>query len=426
MVYRDVPFAFIFVLQLLSVIAIAIANGISIAADRPGVQQPSQPLTRGRQMLAVLCVASVVASGLAAFWLLLLRSGARMLIWAGAGGGCVLALVNGLWLLAQGGAAGTCLGLLSLLTGAGCVLFIVLNRQRVEFSAHLLTTVAELTREYPGMVWVAVGAALLLLLWMLIWSAAVAYTSNLPAQGSVLFLLLISLIWTAQLLKAVVNATVAGTVASWYFLSPNVPKSPTVRSLRRALTTSFGSLCLGSLVAASLKSMRAASRAVSTRSSGSVRACALCCLGFLDVLTRFFNELAYPQGERVREGPTHCIHLMADEQVADLRWRVVGVVDDAPLGVDGAVPPRDPSHILVIRSLSALGKLALKCLHASHGRGSPKTSLPVRLAASSRHSAAPVACAQSPSTARHSRAPRVTRGRCWCTTREWTPWSSVS
>ena len=135
-----------------------------------------------------------------------------MLIWAGAGGGCVLALVNGLWLLAQGGAAGTCLGLLSLLTGAGCVLFIVLNRQRVEFSAHLLTTVAELTREYPGMVWVAVGAALLLLLWMLIWSAAVAYTSNLPAQGSVLFLLLISLIWTAQLLKAVVNATVA-TVA---------------------------------------------------------------------------------------------------------------------------------------------------------------------------------------------------------------------
>ena len=110
MVYRDVPFAFIFVLQLLSVIAIAIANGISIAADRPAQQQPSQPLTRGRQMLAVLCVASVVASGLAAFWLLLLRSGARMLIWAGAGGGCVLALVNGLWLLAQAALPGRASG----------------------------------------------------------------------------------------------------------------------------------------------------------------------------------------------------------------------------------------------------------------------------------------------------------------------------
>ena len=218
-----------------------------------------------------------------------------MLIWAGAGGGCVLALVNGVWLLAQGSAAGTVLGILSLLSGAGCVVFILLNRQRVEFSAHLLATVAGLTREFPGMVWVAVGAAGLLLLWMLVWSAAVSYTAQLPAQGSVLFLLLVSLIWTAQLLKAVVNATVAGTVASWYFLSPNVPRAPTARALKRALTTSFGSLCLGSLVAASLKSMRALARAVSTRSNGSLRACALCCLGFLDVLTRFFNELAYPQ-----------------------------------------------------------------------------------------------------------------------------------
>ena len=302
--YRDVPFAVIFCLQLVSVCAIAIANGISVARSPYVISgDPAQPVTRSRQMLLVLCVAAVVASALAALWLVMLRSGARMLIWTGAGGGCVLALINGIWLLAQGGAAGIVLGLISLLTGLGCALFIVLNRQRVEFSAHLLTTVASLTREYPGMVWVAIGAAGLLLLWMFVWSAALSYTAQLPAQGSVLFLLVISLIWTAQLLKAVVNATVAGTVASWYFLSPNVPKAPTTRSLKRALTTSFGSLCLGSLVAASLKSMRAAARALSTRSSGGMRTASLCCLGFLDVLTRFFNELAYTQGMK-EPGPS--------------------------------------------------------------------------------------------------------------------------
>eukprot|EP00966_Prymnesium_polylepis_P039082 906974-Prymnesium_polylepis.1 len=33
----------------------------------------------------------------------------------------------------------------------------------------------------------------------------------------------------------------------------------------------------------------------SQRSSGKLHALAMCCLGFLDVLTRFFNEFAYTQ-----------------------------------------------------------------------------------------------------------------------------------
>ena len=42
--------------------------------------------------------------------------------------------------------------------------------------------------------------------------------------------LLLSYCWTAQLIRAVVHATVAGTVGSWYFLSPRVP--PTRRRAR--------------------------------------------------------------------------------------------------------------------------------------------------------------------------------------------------
>ena len=128
--------------------------------------------------------------------------------------------------------------------------------------AHLLSTVAALTHTYPGTLWVAVAAAAVLLVWVLLWSAAVAYTAQMPNQASVLCaelaldpaasgrppgppvpaacppplcfpplaplhcaspatspdvarsrpvisagLLVVSLIWTAQLLKAVVNAT---------------------------------------------------------------------------------------------------------------------------------------------------------------------------------------------------------------------------
>lgn len=248
-------------------------------------------------MLAVLLVAAAVSAGLATVWLLLLRSGARALIWLGAGGGIAFAIANGVWLLVQGGVAGWVLGGLSLASGASCLLFIMLNRDRVEFSAHLLATVASLTRQYPGTIYVAVGSAAALMLWTLVWVTAVSYTSQFEAQASVLVLLLLSFMWVTQLLRAVVNATVAGTVASWYFLSPHVPPRPTARALQRALTTSFGSLCLGALLAASLKTMRAAAKGISSRSAvpAGIRSCALCVLGFLDVLTRFVNELAYTQ-----------------------------------------------------------------------------------------------------------------------------------
>ena len=103
--YRDVPFAVIFLVQLISVVAIAIANGISVARGGTAGIDPEQHRMRSRVMLSVLMVSGVVASAIAALWLLLLRSGARVLIWAGATGGCAFALVNGVWLLTQGGAA---------------------------------------------------------------------------------------------------------------------------------------------------------------------------------------------------------------------------------------------------------------------------------------------------------------------------------
>ena len=48
-------------------------------------------------------------------------------------------------------------------------------------------------------------------------------------------------------------------------------------------------------VAGTLQTSRATARSASRRGSGLARSCCLCCLGFLDVLVRFFNEFAYTQ-----------------------------------------------------------------------------------------------------------------------------------
>jgi len=56
----------------------------------------------------------------------------------------------------------------------------------------------------------------------------------------------------------VVHVTSAGTLSTWYFLFPNsMPENPTMKAAKRAATTSFGSICLGSLIIAIIKAIRA-------------------------------------------------------------------------------------------------------------------------------------------------------------------------
>ena len=176
--YRDVPAAVAFAAQLAGVLIVALFNGAQIRASPTPADDASS-----HQLLLILCVAGLCSVGLAAAWLLLLRTGARALIWAGAGAGVVLALVNGVWLLAQGGQAGLVLGVGSLLVAAGCAAFVALNRHRVDFSATLLATVAHLVRVYPGMLWLALAASLVQLVWLVLWSCAVAYTATLRSQA---------------------------------------------------------------------------------------------------------------------------------------------------------------------------------------------------------------------------------------------------
>jgi hypothetical protein len=61
---------------------------------------------------------------------------------------------------------------------------------------------------------------------------------------------------TTQVIKGLVNLTAAGVFSSWYFFAPNVPRYPTWLSFRRGISTSFGSVCLGSLVLSCVRILR--------------------------------------------------------------------------------------------------------------------------------------------------------------------------
>ncbi|KEY72499.1 hypothetical protein S7711_05172 [Stachybotrys chartarum IBT 7711] len=62
--------------------------------------------------------------------------------------------------------------------------------------------------------------------------------------------------WVSEWLKNTVHTTVAGVYGSWYFCPHNFPKDATRGALKRALTYSFGSIALGSLIVAVIQFLR--------------------------------------------------------------------------------------------------------------------------------------------------------------------------
>jgi hypothetical protein len=104
------------------------------------------------------------------------------------------------------------------------------------------------------------------------------------------FFLLISFYWGLQVFKNIGHVTVSGTVATFWYNSES--KGATGSSLKRATTTSFGSICFGSLLVAILQALRAL--AESQREEGSFLGCICeCILGCLQSLMEYFNRWAF-------------------------------------------------------------------------------------------------------------------------------------
>src|SRR5207248_2476897 len=71
--------------------------------------------------------------------------------------------------------------------------------------------------------------------------------------------LALSFYWTVFVIKYTIHVSVGGVAATWYFQTgANVvtPPHPVLSSAKRALTTSFGSICFASLILALIRVTR--------------------------------------------------------------------------------------------------------------------------------------------------------------------------
>jgi hypothetical protein len=166
----------------------------------------------------------------------------------------------------------------------------------------------------------------------------------------IIFAFLVSFYWTQQVISNIVHCTSAGAVASWYFLSPNnSPARPTVEALKRATWTSFGSICLGSLIIAVIKALRYLVQTAGRSKNGCVQCMVMCLLNCLERLVTFFNVYAFSQiaiyGKSYCES-AHAVwdllkargfDLIINDDLVGLALLFASIVGGAVTGVVGAV-----------------------------------------------------------------------------------------
>mmetsp|Transcript_9477 Transcript_9477/g.17835 ORF Transcript_9477/g.17835 Transcript_9477/m.17835 type:complete len:544 (-) Transcript_9477:251-1882(-) len=199
-------------------------------------------------------------------------------------------------------------GIMGLIIFALAVCYTCAIWSRIPFAAANLVTASTAIKANMGVTVFAFGAIILNGLWMVFWSVSAYSTlfvlggcdvdgtcaNDIPAVFTFLFLL--SLYWTAQVIKNVVHVTVAGTVGTWWWtpLEANGCCSSAVTdSHKRAITYSFGSICLGSLLVAIIQTLKSLAESARQNDDGILKCIADCILGCLETIMEIFNEWAF-------------------------------------------------------------------------------------------------------------------------------------
>ncbi|XP_059454251.1 uncharacterized protein LOC132184580 isoform X2 [Corylus avellana] len=196
-------------------------------------------------------------------------------------------------------------GVMSGIGAALQFLYVISVIDRLPFTMLVLQKAVKMVWSLPKVMRIAYAFMLVMLLWMGLWSfGAAGVVASSMGDGQrwwLLVVLSVSLFWTGAVLCNTVHVIVSGMV----FLvlihgghePSSIPSNSLMKSLRYAVTTSFGSICYGSLFTAAIRTLRWEIRGV--RSKIGNNECLLCCVDFLfhlvETLVRFFNKYAYVQ-----------------------------------------------------------------------------------------------------------------------------------
>lgn len=231
-----------------------------LAGNNPRFNVPDQDASWLIAPLLAFLFLSATGAALATGWMAVLVVNASSIIYGTIYLVIALSAMASIYALAVGSFVGA---LILALTCAGTYWSYLLQRPRIPFaSAVLVVSVQSIQKNCIALTLCAYAVLTATLLWVVLWSIATdtVFAHHISKGDSWLkwtkvFAALLSLYWGCQLGKAVLMATVAGTLASWWFV-PSQPR-PVVGTFLRVVSWSLGSLCLGSLLVSIIKAAHA-------------------------------------------------------------------------------------------------------------------------------------------------------------------------
>lgn len=193
-------------------------------------------------------------------------------------------------------------GILMIICAVFQAVWLFLVRHRIPFAAALLRTSARLISTYKLTIVLNLMLCVASFGYIALWGYGVAAPVDrlYKDQGNggyifVIVLLVFTMLWVSQVTPNVMHVTTSGLAATWYFAgSQNMPRNPTLASFKRAVTTSFGSICFGSLVVAIIQFIRwLVESSSSDYENGFVQCLLSCVLRCIERIVEYFNRYAF-------------------------------------------------------------------------------------------------------------------------------------
>lgn len=181
-----------------------------------------------------------------------------------------------------------------------CYSWMLTKKDSIAFAIWVVQTSCKALHQHGRMVSFAFLWLILQTLWLVIY-LVFCIAGDVMFGGLGLMYFIFSLYWGAEVLSNILTVTVSSLTAFWATGITNIdPKNPIKASFKFSVTYAFGSICLGSLIVAILKTIRVLARFIATTESANdneiCRTMVYCCICFLNVLeniVQYFNEWAY-------------------------------------------------------------------------------------------------------------------------------------
>jgi len=202
--------------------------------------------------LVLIILASALAAGLVGrLWAILIQKYTTRLIWLTFGALIVVQLGFAVWVTFFSAAQINGIGILVFLGSLFTMLFGVIMKRWVPLCTALFSSAVQVHEDNPSLSRVIYFAMICKLFWLLFAGLAM---SSVSFQGGGVLLPMFAFFLFGQLARAVVHGTAAATAASSYFVTHEV--NPVLNAFKRCTTTSFGSLCYGSLLVSSVQTFQ--------------------------------------------------------------------------------------------------------------------------------------------------------------------------